>query len=278
MRSNSPDAAIIDTHVHVLSDDVERYPRRSGAPEWPSLGAAQLIELMDAAGIARAVLVQTFFTYGYDNRCMLDVARAHPARFASVCVLDQLAPEAPDALSALVAEHGVSGVRLMVANRRGILGDPRTYPLWERAQALNVSVSVGAGTDSMPDALQTIERFPDVPVVLEQGWGSNPGSAPYEQLAPFFRAAGLPNVRVKIGPDIVHAVRAAGGSPADLFARLAERFGPHRLMFGSNLPANAEQLGSLNERLDVMKAELSVLGDEAQRWIFGGTAAAFYPC
>ena len=113
---------IVDTHVHIVSDDRKKYPRSSdgalgagapsvrdmGQPEWPALTVETLIEKMDENGIDRAVLVQTYYTYLYDNTYMIDCALAHRDRFQSVCVIDQLAPGAPDLLSAkLVEEHGV---------------------------------------------------------------------------------------------------------------------------------------------------------------------------
>lgn len=134
---------IVDTHVHVVSDDRKKYPQIKdtehagsaptvadiGQPEWPALTVETLLSTMDECGIDRALLVQTYFTYHFDNSYMIDAALAHPKRFLSVCVIDQLAKDAPDLLTELVEKRGVRGLRMMGARGKGVLGDPRTFPL-----------------------------------------------------------------------------------------------------------------------------------------------------
>ncbi len=84
---------LVDTHVHVISPDEERYPLQPTSLTGPwyrdepcSLG--RLIELMDDAGVDRAVLVQPVSAYGFDNRYTADSARARPDRCTSVACID----------------------------------------------------------------------------------------------------------------------------------------------------------------------------------------------
>src|SRR5512147_2635404 len=100
---------IVDTHVHVFTDDRKNYPQirdtpRAGAipsitdlgqSEWPVTTVETLIGLMDQAGIAKATLVQAYFVYEYDNRYTVDSALAYPERFTSVVVLDPMDSNAP---------------------------------------------------------------------------------------------------------------------------------------------------------------------------------------
>ena len=118
---------IVDTHVHVFTDDRKKYPQISdtaragsipsikeiGQTEWPLTTAEILIAQMDEAGIDKATLVQAYFLYEYDNRYTTDSARAHPDRFTSVAVLDPMDPGSPDELSRLVEQEGVTGLRFM---------------------------------------------------------------------------------------------------------------------------------------------------------------------
>ena len=174
-----------------------------GQPEWPALTVETLIEKMDENGIDRAVLVQTYYTYLYDNTYMIDCALAHRDRFQSVCVIDQLAPGAPDLLSKLVEEHGVrSGVRMLHGQGTNVLGDKRTFPLWERASALGIPICVSARMPELPDARIPIERFTKVKVALEHPWGLDVGDPPYDKLKPLWDMARYPHVYLKPHPII----------------------------------------------------------------------------
>src|SRR5882762_1012508 len=104
---------LVDTHVHVVSGDRRQYPVRSDAPDWPVTEVEELIADMDRLRIDKAILVQTFFTYGIDNSYMIDAAAGFPERLQTVCVIDQTAPDAAEHLTRLVLSHGVRGVRLM---------------------------------------------------------------------------------------------------------------------------------------------------------------------
>src|SRR5947207_15473450 len=87
----------VDTQAHVVSADQERYPLNPPGTEaaafidsrWfdaPALAAEDLLGRMDATGIDRAVLVQAFSAYQYDNRYTAAAAAAHRARLARSCL------------------------------------------------------------------------------------------------------------------------------------------------------------------------------------------------
>ena len=110
---------IVDTHVHVFTDDRKKYPQirdtsragsiptitEIGQTEWPLTTTEKLISLMDEAGIHKATLVQAYFVYEYDNRYTVDSALAHPERFASIVVLDPMDKNSPDELNRLEEEE-----------------------------------------------------------------------------------------------------------------------------------------------------------------------------
>jgi L-fuconolactonase len=282
---------IVDTHVHVVSDDRERYPQVSdgahgggapsvrdiGQPEWPPLTGEQLVAMMDACGIDRALLVQTYFTYHYDNRYMIDCTVRYPGRFESVCVIDQLAPGAPDLLSELVERRGVRGLRMMGARGPGSLKDPRSFPLWERAQKLRIPICIGAKIEELADVRVPLERCTDVPVALEHVWGLSIGDPPYAGLGPLWEMAQFPNVRLKTAPNNSHAARDGNRDPRPFFERLVAAFGANRIMWGSNYPAHWHHYGDLKERLAIMRDDFSFLGAEDRNWVFGETALSLWP-
>jgi L-fuconolactonase len=281
---------IVDTHVHVVSDDRKRYPQVSdgaygnaptvaalGQPEWPPLTAEQLIGMMGECGIDRALLVQTYFTYHYDNSYMIDCAQRYSGRFQSVSVIDQLAPGAADLLSALVEKDGVKGPRMMGARGPGALKDERSFPLWERAQQLRIPICIGARIEELPDVRIPLERFPDVPVALEHVWGIRIGAPPYGALKALWDMAQFPNVRLKTAPNNSHAAREGGADPRRFFETLVAAFGAKRIMWGSNYPAHWHRYGGIKERLAIMQEDFSFLGPEDRALIFGEAALSFWP-
>lgn len=283
---------IVDTHVHVFTDDRKTYPQirdtaragsiptitEIGQTEWPLTTAEKLIELMDEAGIAKATLVQAYFVYEYDNRYTIDSTRAHPDRFTSIAVLDPMDPKSPDELSRLVEKEGVTGLRFMRGRLPTTsLGEPATFPLWERIQALNIPLAVNDRVWEIPKIRRAMDRYPNVKVAFEHAWGHKVGSPPdYAVLEPLFAFADNPNVYIKTAINNIAAAREGGGTPQQLYTRLVEVFGAKRIMWSSNYPAHPK-FGSVKERLDVSKKELAFLSAEDQAWILGKTALAFYP-
>jgi predicted TIM-barrel fold metal-dependent hydrolase len=79
----------IDCHVHVL--DPARFPYRSDTAYRPSgqeiAPREQLLPVMDAYGVAHALLVGPNSGYGEDNSCMLDALRRGRGRFKGVAVV-----------------------------------------------------------------------------------------------------------------------------------------------------------------------------------------------
>jgi predicted TIM-barrel fold metal-dependent hydrolase len=123
---------IIDTHVHVISDDQRKYPRRADAQAWVRDTSGEiLLALNREAGGDRTVLVQGFGAYECDNSYTADCARRYPDSFASVCIVQG---DAPLQLSYWVRERGVSGVRLFTTiEPEPPLDHPLMLSLWTRA-------------------------------------------------------------------------------------------------------------------------------------------------
>ena len=269
---------IVDTHVHVVSGNRRAYPPLPEAPDWPVTEIAPLTQRMDEARVARAVLVQTFFTYGTDNRYMIDAAATDPRRFATVAVIDQLAPDAPAVLTDLVANHGVRGLRLMPKGLpRGALWDQRSFPVWERAGALGVPITVAAELEHLPHMPAVVERFPQVKVAFEHMWALEIGNPPYAPLKEICALARFPQVYLKLCPNNSHMLREGGGSAKWFFGALIGEFGIERLMWGSNYPAHAAKYGDYRSRLQIMQEDFAIFSDEERRGFFGETALSLWP-
>src|SRR5882724_13492548 len=91
---------IIDTHLHAISSDTDTYPiapiggHQSAWSRERPVDIAGVLRAMDAAGIAKAVVVQASTVYGHDNRYVVAAVRVHPKRFVGVYSIDALAADA----------------------------------------------------------------------------------------------------------------------------------------------------------------------------------------
>ena len=283
---------IIDTHVHVFTDDRKKYPQirdtpragsiptitQIGQTEWPLTTVENLIAQMDDAGIDKATLVQAYFVYEYDNRYTIDSALAHPDRFTSVVVLDPMDKGAADELSRMAEKQGVTGIRFMRGRLpESSLGKPETFTLWERMQSLKIPLAVGDRIGDISRIRPALDRYPGVKVSFEHAWGHKVGAPPsYDVLEPLFALADNPNVYIKTAINNIAAAREGGGTPRQLYAKLVDVFGAKRIMWSSNYPAHPK-FGSVKARLDEAKKELAFLSAEDRAWIFGKTALSFYP-
>src|SRR5512136_1279491 len=105
---------IVDTHVHLYSEDETRYPTKP-EPLRPPVGTGTLEHLLNVraeTGITHVVAVQTYTFYQWDNRLMADTVRAHRDWMVGVCNLRPDDPASPDAFARLWEEYGVRGFRL----------------------------------------------------------------------------------------------------------------------------------------------------------------------
>src|SRR5262249_51206925 len=163
-------AVIVESHCHIISPDQQRYPRDLGPNpgSWVrDLSAEEFVALNDAAGVERAVLVQAFGAYRYDNRYIADVAAAYPQRFAGVCIVDALRPDAPQMLDFWVRERGIKGLRVVTWTEPELtLDDPHLDPLWQRASELRVPVCVLTNFPQVPRLRRVLGPFDKLPVSL----------------------------------------------------------------------------------------------------------------
>jgi L-fuconolactonase len=278
--------ATIDIHPHVIATDHARYPLcplEGRMSEWAkerSVTSEQLLAAMDDAGVDQAVLVQASSAHGYDNSYTADSAAAQPDRFAWVGGLDALAPDAPDVLTYWVRERGMAGLRLFTAGstlpeQSAALGDPASFPTWERARDLAIPVCVQMRSAGLPLLRGLLDRFPEARVVLDHlGRPPLDDGPPYKAAQPFFGLAAYPNLYLKITTVTLLDAARGRSTPRALLERLVETFGPGRLAWGSNFPASE---GSLRGLLDQARDALAFLPARDQERILGGTALELYP-
>jgi L-fuconolactonase len=269
---------IVDTHVHVISDDQRQYPRRADTANWVTdTPGEMLLSLNHEAGISKTVLVQGYGAYEYDNSYAADCARAHPDKFACVVIIDQRRHDASERLSYWVEERGARGLRLVTTTEpETLLDDPQSFPVWQKAASLGIPICIMTRFHQVERLHLVLERFPNVPVMLDHlGVPRLSGGPPYENLQPLFDLARFGNLYLKFSTETFYAARRGKSNCKAFFNRMLDHFAAKRLMWGSNFPATHDR--PLKEQLALAREDLSFVSTEQQRWLFGETALTLWP-
>lgn len=276
---------VIDSHTHAISPDTQSYPldpigghQSKWSAERPVDGPG-LLAAMDKAGIERAVVVQASTIYGHDNRYVAKVVADHRDRFAGVFSVDVLADDGLDQMKRWL-DAGLSGLRLFTTGttmpgQATWLDDPKSFPVWDYAEANNVPVCLQMTADGIPMLKTLLVRFPRVRVLLDHlARPQLDDGPPYSKAQPLFDLAAHPGVFLKLTNRTIAAAGDGASTPAAFVARVLESFGADRVAWGSNFPA-AE--GALADLLAEARAALAGLGETDRAAIFSGTIAALYP-
>jgi len=242
---------IYDTHAHVFSSDIARYPVTPGTirqtPEQViakitanPLPGVKLLELFDGAGATGGAAVQYSAVYKTDNSYLLDAAAESGGRLAAVIILNARDAETPARLRDLVENRGTTGLRLSgpIADDGSMdwLDGPEALRTWEEADRLHLTMVVMWQQD-VPDArgfarlVALHDRFPNVRIAIDHfGWAYAATLTPQhltlvDKPRIFFKLTSI-NFRV-FGRDGIDAAR---------FLRDAvDIYGAERIMWGSDV-------------------------------------------
>jgi predicted TIM-barrel fold metal-dependent hydrolase len=278
-------AGYIDIHPHVISDDEGRYPpaplfgkRSDWSQERPST-VETLIEQMDAAGVAKAAVVHSSTTYGFDNSYVVDACNRYPDRLLAVGSVDMLAPDAVDTIRSWT-DRGLGGLRVFTGGSTkdfdpSELDDPRAYPGWELMGDLGLTMCIQTGPVGLPAVVALAKRFPTVPIILDHlGRPDVTDGPPYAAAQSLWDLAAIETIYFKLTPRIMGDSKSGAATPETLFPKILETFGAKRLAWGSNYPTSP---GTLAEIRATAEARLASLSDEDRSWIFAKTAQSLYP-
>jgi L-fuconolactonase len=296
---------LFDTHAHVLSGDLDRYPYstlRGGAkpPVSPAVFTVEdLVRAMDENGVDHACIVQRATLYGYDNRYALDAAAQYAERFLPIVVLDAQDPTAPGQLRHLAAAHRLGGLRIVAPelseHDTAWLDGGEALDLWRAAADLGLPVTViiyrrnnEAGRAAL---LGIARRFTSLPILIDhvgvphastpeckwatsQGWDYSIAPPPdfgiAESLAAF---EDLSHVHFKVTDINFDRLEDNRFDSAQFVRALADRFGAERLLWGSDVGQSPAPYGEKVERLRHSATSLNI--DERAQF-FGGTARRLY--
>jgi L-fuconolactonase len=276
--------SIIDIHPHIISDDEKHYPpaplfgkRSDWSQERPNTVEA-LIEAMDEAGVAKAAVVHSSTTYGFDNSYVVDSCNRYKDRLIAVGSVDMLADDVPAVIKTW-ADQGLAGLRIFTGGSTkdfdpSELDNPKSFKAWEMLAELKLPMCIQTGPIGLPQVRMLAEKFPTVNIILDHlGRPDVLDGPPYANAASLFGMADLPNLYLKLTPRIFGDVKKEKASAETFFPRVVEAFGAQRLAWGSNFPTSP---GALKDILATAEEGLASLGEEERAWIFGKTAQKLY--
>jgi L-fuconolactonase len=278
-------SSVIDIHPHVISDDEGRYPpaplfgkRSDWSQERPCV-VETLIAAMDEAGVAKAAVVHSSTTYGFDNSYVVDACNRYSDRLIAVGSVDVRAPDAVEAIKAWVGK-GLSGLRIFTGGSTkdfdpSELEDEAAYPAWELLGELGLTMCIQTGPVGLPQVTNLAKRFPNVPIILDHlGRPEVADGPPYAAAQSLFDLAEIPSIYLKLTPRIMGDSVKGEATAETFFPKIVEVFGAKRLAWGSNFPTSP---GELSEILATARERLSSLSDDDRDWVFGKTALSLYP-
>lgn len=276
---------IIDIHPHIISDDENRYPpaplfgkRSDWSQERPNTVDA-LIKAMDEAGVAKAAVVHSSTTYGFDNSYVVDSCNQFKDRLVAVGSVDMLSDDVHVVIKTWTIQ-GLAGLRIFTGGSTkdfdpSELDNPKSFKAWEMLADLKLPMCIQTGPIGLPQVRMLAERFPTVNIILDHlGRPEVLDGPPYANAASLFALADLPNIYLKLTPRIFGDVKKEKASAETFFPRVVEAFGAQRMAWGSNFPTST---GTLKEILASAEKGLACIGEEDRAWIFGKTAQKLYP-
>ena len=263
---------LVDTHVHVISDDEERFPiTPSGLTgEWyrdDPCTVERLVTLMDGVGVDAAVLVQPISAYQHDNRYCAESARRFPERCTSVACIDVTAVDAVAAARQAVRDEGMRGIRWTAFGASGVR-EPRA--VWDAIADLGMPAVVAILSERLGELADTIPTIPPMPLALDHcGFADFSAGVP-DALAAL---AAFPTVYLKVTTNALDLM-AAHGVPAEIVAELSARFGG-RLMWGSDYSQTHDR--PYGDLVEWGRAATAKLSDEHRAGFLGDNARRMWP-
>jgi predicted TIM-barrel fold metal-dependent hydrolase len=266
---------IVDSHVHVIAPDLERYPftPRPLSGQWyldAPCSAEALAAAMDGSGVDHAVLVQAVGAYSFDNAYAADAARARPGRFVSAACIDPRGPAPRAEIDRWIRDRGMQGLRVFAVSRGDSwLADPETYGIWEHALSLGAHLIVTIMNHQMPELVSFLEAFRDAPVSLDHCGFPDPAKP-----EPLFALARFPKLHLKVSTHVLDAGVEHDGEPQPFVARLAAEFGGERMMWGSDFCQTHDS--SYAELVALGRRSFEGLKEREREACLGGTAARIW--
>lgn len=305
--------ALYDSHAHLISDDLDRYPQRpihltvDKLPEGSAFGpgmiglpgglhgpepvnlkptAEQLHDWMGPLGVVGIAAVQKGLIYRTDNSYIVDAAASFPDEMRAVIIIDPMEDKTLPMIREL-AERGVVGVRffpIRVTDKVAWLSSPESLAVWQLAGELGLVVDIEAPQTGKEELIPLIEnmadRFAGLKIVLDHIFLPSLRDENFGLGAAFEGLASRDNIYVKWTSLNMDAVHMAGVAPEDVLRKAVDFFGAHKVMWGSDIGTSSGTYAEMVARAQASTVRLTgdetkqVLHDTGRRVFTGWTEAA----
>lgn len=287
--ANSAADRVVDTHMHVWSNQLDRYkfshPYQRDFKLPPHEATLEsLIQDMDQGGCTHAILVQVIYC-GWDNLYIADCVRKSPARLRGHGLIDPTDPLVATKLEYWMKEQGLHGMRfspIYYANGAhggdGWLDAEHSHRLWRKAAQLGAILNFFIAPNQLPRLARMVQTHPDVSIVIDHLGRADLKAADAEtQLQHLLTLARWPNVWVKVSE--LNSVSQSGVYPySDTYPwvqRVYETFGADRLLFGTGFPGAARAAygrPTLRDEIDLIATHIPCFSATDRQKILGDNA------
>ena len=271
----------IDAHVHVWTDQFDRYPLSPPHQESDmnpkTFYPDELLAHTESSGVNRIVLIQMSY-YQFDNTYMLDVMEAYPGVFSGIAIVNWEV-ERPDETMLQLADQGVRGFRIYPKDAPigNWLDGPGFERMFAAGAAHNLAICPLINPNALPALSRHCDRFPETPVIIDHlsriGADQPVCDEHIDQLCAM---AKHPNVMVKVSAFYALGEKAPPYDDLNpLIRRVYDAFGPDRLMWASDCPFQVVD-HTYEDSVALIRDRLDFLSDADKDQILRKTAEDFF--
>jgi predicted TIM-barrel fold metal-dependent hydrolase len=273
-------ARYIDAHVHVWTDDVQKYglgPRFTAEDMKPAAYLPdEILRHARPSGVDRVVLVQMSY-YGFDNSYMLDAINQFPLVFRGIAVIDSKS-KAPDVEMRKLAKLGVRGFRLYPNEVSSFnLSQDGFLKMFHCGETERLALCLLINPDALAAVGEQCNKFPNTPIVIDHlariGVG---GSIREQDVRALCSLAKHPQVYVKLSG--FYALGQSNPPHLDLvplIKRVYDAYGSKRLMWGSDCPFLVAH-EAYEDGISLIRDRIDFISGEDKDWMLFGTAEKLF--
>ena len=263
---------IADAQAHIWAPNSPDRPWVPGREPHrkEALGAEELLQLMDAAGVARCVLIPPSWDADR-NDLVLAAAQRWPERFAAMGRFDLDAPDGPARVARWCDEPGMRGFRISFSLPRWAeaLEAQRVDWLWRAAAEAQVRIALMVSQAQLPLIDKVAARFPDLKVVICHLAlpTEDKDEAAFRDFDLILPLAKRSNVMVKVSALPAYTSAPYPFAPLLPYVRkIYDAFGPRRMFWGTDL---ARMPCSYTQAIRFFTEEIPFLTEDDKHWIMG---------
>lgn len=242
---------VIEWSEHLFSFWRDWYPFSPQAPYLPETGSLsrypvqEYLRSLDERQIDQAIIIQPE-PYGDDHRLILYTLALEQIKLKAACLFLPSDPQAVDKLKCLAhAESRFVALRFHAFRGRKPYftdwDDDGVQKLWRTAGELGLAIELHVSPDQARGLARTLDHIPSYPVVIDHL--AEPGLGSAREYQDVLALARYPHVWMKL--SALERLRNDLGdvqSFKDLVNRVADAFGPRRLLWGGGFPSQLDTL------------------------------------